>query len=140
MASLEEIYQEQAVVGDPTSTANCLAVRLGLDMEQTAVLTPLLRQYCMGRERGRVRAVERQVLPTGSLSTGDYRDLLREFFFVPGYGRVAWGEATVVHHEARIAMLSMQRAGIDSTIARHRWAIEQITAHEAVCLNDLGGH
>jgi len=52
-------------------------------------------------------------------------ELLESSPFKMGDGSdpLQWGTATVAQHEARIAMLSKIRDGIDATIARHREAI-----------------
>lgn len=144
MTSLQAIYDEESVTGEDASlTAQRISARLDLTEEQYAVLSPLLRQFCLGRDRVRVRSIERQALPGPAIPEGapsrpsEYRALLHECFFVPGVGTVAWGEATVEHHRARIAMLSKQRAGIDSTIERHEWAIERITTNGVTCLYEV---
>jgi hypothetical protein len=51
--------------------------------------------------------------------------------------RHTWGELTIEQHEFRIARLQVHVAGIEDTIGRHRWAIDEITAAGVNCLNDL---
>lgn len=57
--------------------------------------------------------------------------------FFNGQDFVEWGTATVADHEGRIEYLSRRRDGITATIARHREAIDMITAAGVTCLADL---
>lgn len=48
-----------------------------------------------------------------------------------------WGEATVAHHEDRIAMLQKATASTIETAAKHRKAVDAIRSAGASCLSDV---
>lgn len=63
--------------------------------------------------------------------------LLTKSFYVPGKGRVTWGEATIEDHQAYIAHLHERIAGTQLTISRHEKAITILRINNARCLNDV---
>lgn len=67
----------------------------------------------------------------------DRMAFLNERFFVPGIGFITWAEATVAHHEARIAYLNTKIYGIQETANRHLEAIKQIEAAGAKTLGEV---
>jgi hypothetical protein len=65
--------------------------------------------------------------------------LLKESVWVPGYGRVAWGQLTIEQHQRVIKYYSIAVAGYQQSIAKHMEAIQIIQQHPgALCLDDCG--
>jgi hypothetical protein len=75
--------------------------------------------------------VERTPMPEA------FRRLFPRSFAVGDGNHVAWGKATVEQHEERVAFLSRQRDGINSTIERHSRAADILRSTGAACLDEL---
>lgn len=116
------------------------------------VLRPILRSYLLGRRRAIVRALEHDafrpaitdgggaaaVSASNPAMTERLRPLLTELVWIPGAGKVAWGEATVAQLEARRRMYISQRTALSDAIRDVREAITLIRSVEgATCLNDV---
>ena len=70
--------------------------------------------------------------------TAQRAEYLRGTFVGLGGRRVAWAEATVEDHQARIVFLSSLRDGLTRTIQAHETAVRDILAVPgATCLGDL---
>lgn len=65
------------------------------------------------------------------------RALLRDTVYVPGKGRVAWGELEIADHQARIDFLSDRIAGHQATIDRHQEAVDVLKNSGAKTLNEF---
>lgn len=136
---LREIADRHAEWNTPETLTAAICGDLRLNARQREALFGLVLERCQQWERGRVRQVEQTVSRVGRVAdpTGARSALLVETFATGDGRRVAWGEATAADHEARIAMLSALRDGIDATLTRHLDALDAIRAAGASCLNDL---
>ena len=137
MSLFTELIERVGTVGEPDTTASAITADLMLNARQREALWPLILAECELVERGRVRRVE-QAARVGRKSdpTGERAALMAESFALGDGRRVLWGEATIADHEARIAMLTKLRGGIDATIERHRQTIELLRTAGVSCLND----
>lgn len=108
---------------------------------------PLVAREVALVRRHRVRMVETRAFSKRNLTGDPPTDLvvarleLAEATFVPGIGNepVAWADATIEQHNARIAMLERHVAGTVITIDRHRAAVELIADAGASCLREIEG-
>lgn len=131
--SLHDLIEE--FVGDDDEpdahhVARMVLARLVQDQE-TAVrlLTPLVTAAVTNRWRIATARVEKvSALVSGPIADpmADRQAFLAERFYVPDVGLVTWEEATVAHHEARIAFLSKQIDGMVQTVTRHQEAVSLI--------------
>lgn len=138
-ADLFREYAEQT--DDVAQIASAICTRLRLDAVQRATLWSIILDHCRTIDRNNVRRIEKTVKPARVGQPVDPTAARSDFMdktFTPGDGRrVLWGEATIKDHEMRIDFLAKHRDGIDTTIQRHREAIELLKASGASCLNEL---
>lgn len=110
------------------------------------LVLPVVREVAGNVRRGIVRTYERRVFRpqnarpqngTGVDPAAVRTELLRQYFFVPGLGRIPWGQATVDDHLARIKFLEGKRDDINGTIAAHHQAIREIQDAGVTCLDEI---
>lgn len=123
-------------------------------------LQKAVRRYVADYRRSRVRDIENGLCPwivldpdeeaTDDQTRNDSQhspvpvdlladriELLGRSVYVPGEGSLRWGELTVDHHRARIAMQEKEKRGLERSIALHEQAIAEIEAVPgAECLFD----
>jgi hypothetical protein len=80
------------------------------------------------------RAIEAH---TEKVTIAAFDKLLAVEFALPGGKRVAWGEATIAQHRARVKFDKGQIGGLLEDAAQHESAIETIRAGHVQRLNDL---
>lgn len=128
---------------DIDAITQTVLTKLMASADPAAELEPLVRQFVTTELRRMVRAMERTTdisTPTKEWTnpaTEARARLLAESVWVPGEGRIAWGQLTVDQHEQVISHYRIAVAGYQATIRKHQQAIEIIRAHPgAVCLDD----
>ena len=147
--SLNEVIREIAV-RRPHDDPRRLAMDALKDIN-TDELTALLAEAIEHAQRQISRDVERSAFTDlfanqsgavciPNIETGD---ALKTFLallstrFSTGKGKtVTWGDATIEHHQQRIAFLENMRGGIAETIERHQNAIKIIRDRDVECLNE----
>lgn len=144
--------------GSFAGTARAIMSELGLTDEAIAVLLPWVSDRVRATMRAAVREAEDAVWPGGSAryarqatsvrtQTGtlpaltDLERLLSLPVLVPvagnGTQQVTWRDMTVADHEARISLLKRPLGGIQRTISRHQWSIDEITKYKVTKLGDI---
>lgn len=131
---------------DPDGDPRVLARKLleALDAEE---LVTLIAEEIEHQQRRLTRFTEHEAFgqlhdwPTSNQLTKEHRpawDTLLGTPFKLGTGeRVAWGQATVVQHEQRCALLRKLRDGLNTTIGFHEQAIRLITQAGVTCLDEI---
>lgn len=126
--------------------------------EARDLLYPLVLEWVKAAERDRVRDDEQEVFagpgvtrnPKGERPgrTDEFvnpaqqamMQLLADTCYVPGHGRVPWGEMDVELHRVRITYLHEQvrryTAGVTATVRRHEAAVELLKESSCTTLND----
>jgi hypothetical protein len=66
-------------------------------------------------------------------------NLVRTGFYAPGFGRVTWGEAVSVMHEAARDQSLKTSAAHKADADLHDWAIRQIHDAGVTCLDEIPG-
>lgn len=141
LRTLVELALEENRHGDPTEIAALI-----LENVDTEALIELVAHYVATYQRELTRRSERQALirlqPVGTAidrrsETANLRRLEGAKFTIASRLAVAWLDASVDDHKARIAYLLSKRKGIDDTIGLHRKAIDRIVATGVTCLRDL---
>ena len=148
-ASLGGLIRETAVKY-PDDNPRKLATRL-LKTLDTKELTALLANAIEDAQRNVVRGAEKSAfidlfirngadVRIPNIASGEdvaaFLALFSKRFSIGNGEMVTWGDATIAHHEQRIAFLENMRGGITETIERHRNAITLISENGATCLND----
>lgn len=138
MTTFHELVQSFGLEGRPGLAADAVMNDLRLTDHQRSVLSGIIYEACALIDRHRVRRMEIENRP-GRIAdvNGDRARLMLETFALGDGRRVAWGEATVADHKARIELLAKLRDGIAASIQRHQEAIDELLAAGVSCLNDL---
>ena len=131
--SLSEYLERHIVEGDEDldQVASAILEELVTDPDTLyELLLPVLRGYITHYMRVLTLRSEQESLlsdrPTAN-PTADRMAFLQERFYCgPSIGHVSWAEATIAHHEARIAYQNSKVTGFMEDIARHQEAIKQI--------------
>lgn len=124
--------------------AEAILARLGVPKKSFSILAPVVANSVRSFFRGQVRGIE---VEFGQRAAAErqhsYQELLRSTFAIPdsvgGFRRVAWGEASIGEHQARIEMLETKRDGIEASIVRHQVAIEELRRTGKQSLGELAG-
>ena len=139
--NLNELIDEHQT-NDPDETAAAVFDAVACPAKWRELFYKVVRDECRRQARNLVRHIEatgghrRDDTHTGSAAGGSRTAFLATKFY-NGEKYVTWGEATTVDHEGRIASLSRLAGGINTTIGRHRDAIERIVARGVTCLDEL---
>lgn len=127
--------------GDLYTTAEKLEVELDLNDTQRALLHDVLVNAVRLVMHQNHQPLDERHLSADAKKldvSGDKRfAFLRDAFALPDGTFVTWGEATVLDHEARVAMLHKLRDGIERTISKHQSVMAQLVQSKVRCLNDL---
>lgn len=157
----------QAHVGEPDDEQflNLVVSSLIRQEDPVRMLLPLVRGYLLGRRRAMVRALEHSAWREENDEADEQRGpiirvrgengteatartnpsmrlrllpLLDELIYVPGHGRVRWGQATIEQLRTRAEMYEEQRIQLDRGITDLKEAIREIEDHPgATCLDDV---
>jgi hypothetical protein len=125
--------------GAANETAMRLLVALKVNKAAAEVLFPVIANAIRDAMRETVRRIEADV-NVAAIQTAPAEQrakFLAQRFPLEDGRFVAWGEATIEDHHARIALLTRIRNGIDDTIGRHELALKLLAEHGADCLNEL---
>ena len=132
--------------GDTMATARAVLRLLRVPKAAATVLLPVVANGVRLIVRGENRATERSYYahandesvetPTGT-GPERRRAFLEGRFALADGTSVVMGLATVAQHRLRVELLEKMRGGIDTTIAQHLAAIDQITTAGVTCLNDI---
>lgn len=131
---------------DDDSAARQVLERLSREQLEEELL-PLVRDECRRRRRAGVRQKERQAANgsgnprPGSSDAADPASeraaWLASVFVLPDGRRVAWGEATIEDHVARMDYLNDFRREVQETIDLHERVRQAIEAAGVTCLDEV---
>jgi hypothetical protein len=142
---LHELIEEHvdSLDGDPELLAVAIFEEILSDPELLQeIVLPALRAAIRNRLRMLALTAERSSIldaKPGADPAADRLAFLAEKFFVPGVGFVTWAEASIEHHEARIAYLQSKVAGLIDTQERHQRAIIEIKKAGVKNLGEIHG-